>query len=155
MSQEYRWNMSMDSKITALESSVSRLQGIEGRVNQTVLDNLKTIEDAVSKALIERLSKISLLGLISQQQSVGVQCGGSRNAEQSKDTASSTHDTVCIVIDELDKETSEAEEDGAGTGESNDGPLAVNSGGIEDSDSEDGDESEDLVPSEVSMGINL
>lgn len=62
------------SKITALESAVSSLQGVEDRINLTVSGSLKVIEESVLKAVSETYNKMLT-------KPFAVHSGGQNNAD--------------------------------------------------------------------------
>ncbi|KAF2562859.1 hypothetical protein F2Q70_00018315 [Brassica cretica] len=120
------------SKITALESSVSSLQGVEDRINLTVSGSLKVIEESVLKAVSETYSKMLT-------KPFAVHSGGQNNADNQ------------TIIAELDKKAADTEAiriDTGGRGladEANPPSLTSDNGDDDESESEELDVSDNLV----------
>lgn len=112
------------SKVSSLESAVSSLQGIDGRLNMTITSSLKAIEETVMKAVSESYNKMLSIVLGGQQNTFvvpgGVQNPESHHPAPSKPTnniggadhaytTDGAADAVRKVIADLDEVTAAAE----------------------------------------------
>ncbi|KAL0847522.1 hypothetical protein Bca101_020768 [Brassica carinata] len=126
------------SKVSALESAISSLQGIEGRMNMIITSSLKAFEETVMKVVSDSYNKM-LSNVL----------GGDDHAYTNGGAA----DAVRRVIASLDEESAGAE---APKGDLNKSTSSVDPlinttdhRDLDESDSEELHASDNLVPSEV------
>ncbi|KAL0716522.1 hypothetical protein Bca4012_065844 [Brassica carinata] len=149
------------SKVSALEAAVSSLQGIEGRMNMTITSSLKAIQETVMKAVSDSYNQM-LSNLLAGMQNTFVGQGGGQNPQSHDPAPSNSTDNRQGPADairrgvHIEPMPELHHKEAAPQGDLNNSSSYVDPlinptdhRDLDESDSEDIQASDNLVPSEV------